>query len=259
MKLFDAHCHLQDKRFTSMLNEMLAAARQAGIAGFACCGTSETDWEKVAQIAGKNDDVHASFGLHPWYAADRSDEWESNLRIRLEQNPASGVGEVGLDHALSTDTWEDQQLVFRIQLELARELNRPVSIHCRRAWGVMLDVLTASVPLPAGFVIHSYSGSKEQIPAIVRLGGYVSFSGSTTLSGNKRAHRNVSVVPLDRLLLETDAPDIPPVINGKRNMDGPNLPENLVHVLHKIADLRNMTERDVAKATWENAERLLLS
>ena len=167
------------------------------------------------------------------------------------------MGEIGLDHALHERNDADQMDVFTAQLQLALELGRPVCIHCRQAWEPMITTLSACGRLPAGFLVHSYSGSAELVAPLAELGAYFSFSGSITRSGNKRGHAAAACVPPDRLLIETDSPDLMPVIEHAMNTQALNEPANLVHVLRKIAALRNMPENAVARATLENACRLL--
>ena len=249
MKLFDAHCHLQDSRILDV-GKALEGATRAGVVMLACCGTSETDWEKVSHLARKYDQILPAFGLHPWYLGQRSPEWLDILRTYLEEVPST-VGEVGLDFALEEVDRQDQESVFLAQLELARALDRPVTIHCRRAWGRLQELLTDFGPLPQGFLIHSYSGSTELIEPLARLGARFSFSGTVTRSRNKRAHRNCREVPPDRLLIETDAPDMMP----EPAQGDVNEPANLVHVLHEVAVLRFEQDDEMARITWGNACR----
>lgn len=252
MQLFDAHIHLQDERLKPSLDEVMKKAHDAGIGHWVCCGSAENDWEAVLAIAQKHPGVIPSFGLHPWYVRERSPEWLARLRTFLHSTP-SAVGEIGLDHAIEPRNDEEQESIFIAQVQLAKELNRPFSIHCRRAWGRLIPLLTEHVPYPAGFLIHSYSGGPDLVPELAKLGAFFSFSGSITLSGNKKGHRSVRAVPDDRLLIETDAPDIPPHIPDQPDSRGElNVPANLVHVLNKMAELRSWTAEKTAEITKEN-------
>lgn len=259
MELFDAHCHLQDRHFACILDAAMQRATAAGVSYFACCGCAEDDWQDVSDISLRYAGVLPSFGLHPWYIKDRSKNWLDILCEFLSRYPQAGVGEIGLDHALPKESFDDQDEVFRAQLVLASELGRPVSIHCRKAWAALLDALQHTPTLLYGFVIHSYSGSHELIRPLAQLGAYFSFSGSLTFSRNKRAHRCAALVPADRLLIETDTPDIQPIIDSTRNTDIPNEPANLVHVLHKLSELRDLSPEQTAELTYQNAYRLFLS
>jgi TatD DNase family protein len=258
MKLFDAHAHLQDPRLTAHLPQAMADAQAASIERFACCGTSESDWKDVANQASHYPGIIPSFGLHPWYTRTRSADWLARLTTLLEATPAAGVGEIGLDHAIEDLDIEDQNAVFASQWALATRLNRPASIHCRRAWDVLLRFLQITPAPPRGFLIHSFSGSVDMISALAAKGAFFSFSGAITLSNNRRGHAAAAAVPPDRLLIETDAPDIPPYIPGTGR---PTLtePGHLIHVLQAVATLRNLSASDLADLTWRNACRFFLN
>jgi TatD DNase family protein len=259
MKLCDAHCHLQDERLADGLDATLERARRAGVTRFVCCGSRESDWDATAALAGREDGVLAGFGLHPWYVRERSAGWLDTLRDALRRHPGAPVGELGLDHAVEDRDDDEQAQVFLAQLRLAAELQRPAVIHCRRAWGALQALLETAGPLPAGFMVHSYSGPSELVPWLVGAGGYLSFSGSITRSHNRRGRRAAAAVPSGRLLAETDAPDLPPLIptaEGPRPAPGPNEPANLVYVIETLAALRAVPVCDMAALTRENAARL---
>lgn len=257
MNLFDAHCHLQDDRLAPDLEGAMQRATQVGVRRFLCCGSSERDWPQVAALSRKYPGVIPSFGLHPWYVRDRSTEWLAHL-TRALLDTRSVVGEIGLDHAIEPRNDEEQESVFMAQLHLARELNRPASIHCRRAWEHLLAVLNKSGPLPRGFMIHSYSGAPEFVKPLAELGAFFSFSGSLTRAGNKRGQRAAREVPADRLLVETDAPDLPPVIHDGDHVSEPavNEPANLRYVVQALAEARGCSMDQIAELTWNNACRL---
>ena len=142
MHLFDAHCHLQDERLLPQLDAVMGRAAGHGVVRMMCCGSCAADWPQVRTLAPRFPQVSLSFGLHPWYVGERSPDWLGLLREYLAGGPAA-VGEIGLDHALAKSTYAEQETVFLAQLDLAKELHRPVSIHCRRAWGRMMELLEA--------------------------------------------------------------------------------------------------------------------
>lgn len=261
-RLFDAHCHLQDGRLAPHLDAFMERAAAAGIAGWHCCGTRESDWDEVRRIARRIPGVRISFGLHPWYAADRTPGWLEALRALLCEYP-SGVGEIGLDHALDKGTFAVQEEVFLAQLSLAAELRRPVSVHCRRAWGRMIELLDGQGWPPDGILFHSYSGGAELVAPLVRRGAFFSFSGAMTKDRNARTREAVGVVPPDRILVETDAPDLMPVIPRRTFHPGIlphssiNEPANLVYVADAVAGLRGWPPEQAAAITAGNAERFL--
>ena len=262
MRMFDSHCHLQDERLAAALEAVMARAREAGAAGFACCGTEESDWDGVAAVTARFGGVVSSYGLHPWYLGGRSAAWKESLVRRLAAHPKAGVGEIGLDHAIEPRNDDDQTAVFMDQLTLARELSRPASVHCRRAWGTLLECLSRLGRLEAGFVVHSFSGAPDVIPALAAFGARFSFSGSVTYPGNRRARKALVAVPLDRLLIETDAPDIPPYPGPAP--EGPalqarkplNEPANLARVFRVVVELRHEGEARLEEQLWRNAQEL---
>jgi TatD DNase family protein len=258
MRLFDSHCHLQDEKLLPRIDDIIARAGQAWVRGFCCCGSCETDWPRVKELAARFKEITPAFGVHPWYVGERTPDWQNMLVEFLKTWPGASVGEIGLDHAIKDRNDKDQVEVFVTQLRIAQELVRPVSIHCRRAWDVMPALLEGAGGLPAGFVLHSYSGSSELVPPLAKLGAFFSFSGSITFHRNKRGHGAVKAVPLERLLIETDSPDLKPVLplSQPDAAATPNEPANLVHILRKIAELRGMPEDELAEQTWKNAERV---
>jgi TatD DNase family protein len=251
VSFIDAHCHLQDERIRGDLRFLIDRAIDKGVRRLVCCGSREDDWEAVAILKEQYPcEIIPSFGLHPWYIKERSETWLDNLEGFLKRLP-SGVGEIGLDHGLKDFDERDQREVFLAQLALARSLRRPVSIHCRRAWDDLFDVLKDFGPLDAGGVVHSYSGSAEMIPSLQAYGLYFSFSCSITRSGHTRGHRALQAVPRDRLLIETDSPDIPPA-----GSTGLNEPSRLLLVAQTVSEILGMTLDEVAALTTANATAL---
>lgn len=251
MQLFDAHCHLQDVRLRPFLDDALARGRAAGVCGMMCCGTSEKDWDDVYDLSIKHRGVHPSFGVHPWFVSERSGRWLERLE-KMVSSTRSAVGEIGLDGVVDDAGMEEQAAVFIAQLRLANKYGRPVSIHCRKAFGVLLDILKKEGGLPCGGLVHSYSGSPEMAVELERLGCSVSFSGSLTRRGNKRARKVCAAVSPGRLLIETDCPDLLP-----EDAEGSiNEPANLRFVLAALADVRGVTETQASELVYDNALRI---
>jgi TatD DNase family protein len=256
MNIFDTHCHLQDPRLLPRIDEVLRRAEDAGVTRLLCCGVEENDWVQVLDLARRFPSVMPALGLHPLYVAQRSSQWFESLTAMLKDSGAV-IGEIGLDHAVKPRNDKDQEDAFRRQLELAIELDRPVSIHCRQAWGGMPDILLSTGIPKAGAVVHSYSGGRDLVRPLTDAGICLSFSGSITRPNNRRGCEAAPLIPWERLLVETDAPDIMPMIEAKwPEKDAVNEPANLVYVVQKIAELRDVTPDEVAKRTWENARRI---
>ncbi len=256
--MFDAHNHLQDDRLWNGRDAVLARAAAAGVTGMACCGTAEADWPRVRALAAQQPSIVPALGLHPWQAAGRSPHWLDRLAAQLAAEPRAAVGEIGLDHALDPATFAGQEQVLAAQLALARRLERPAVLHGRRAWGRLVERLEADGPYPAGLLLHAYSGSAELVERLLPLGAWFSFAATVGYSGNRRAHRALQAVPPDRLLLETDAPDmLPPALaRGPRETWPPNEPAHLVHTVRAAAERLGLAPDALAAQTAANARRL---
>ncbi|HEY5621490.1 MAG TPA: TatD family hydrolase [Pontiella sp.] len=250
-KLFDSHNHIQDERLSPDISGVTARARAAGVIRMGVKGCCEEDWPRVIELMTAYEGIVPSFGLHPWFIARRSSEWLRALETLLVRYPRAGVGEIGIDHAVEDRDAADQEAVFLSQLELARKMERPVSIHCRRAWGRLIELLDQFGELPRGMLIHCFGGSAEVATELVRRGAYISFSGSITRPNARKAGPAIRAVPEERLLIETDAPDILPA-QAEGDL---NEPANLRWVLARAAELRGLPEAELAELTFRNAER----
>lgn len=262
VRLFDAHNHLQDDRLAPFLSDILQQIPALGIACAVVNGSAEDDWEAVAALATQHTWIKPSFGLHPWYVKGRSAGWKNALASCLEQFPNAAIGEIGLDRWIENPQIESQVEVFRWQLELASKLNRPASIHCLKAWA-LLDQTLRSTRLPdRGFLLHSYGGPTEMIPGLARLGAYFSIS-PYFIHERKSAQREVfKFVPLDRLLAESDAPDMwpPDELNPHplRDTAGQSLnhPANIAFSYRMLAELRGVPLDVLAPQLEQNFRRL---
>jgi TatD DNase family protein len=206
LRLYDAHNHLQDERFGSRSEALLAAAEKEGVVKMVVNGSCEEDWPKVLDLARKHSTVIPSFGYHPWYVKERSPDWPKNLIKFLDEVP-SAIGEIGLDRWIENYDTPAQEEVFIWQLRLAAERNLPVSIHCLKAWGRLLENLQSEPRPKCGLVLHSFGGPKEMIPALAEQGAYFSFPGYFAHERKAKQRESFRAVPPDRLLIETDAPD----------------------------------------------------
>ena len=243
--LFDSHCHLQDARFCAGLEVVLRRAREAGVSHMVCCGTREDDWDRVLELARENPEVIPMAGLHPWYVADAAPGWLERLEAKLGEG--AGAGECGLDFAEGRPDRELQEAALIAQLELAIRRNLPVSLHCVKA-AERLAAILREVGLPAaGGLVHAFSGTLEAARAFQDLGLHLSFGGAVTLPGARRAAAALAWVREDRLLLETDAPDLAP-----DGVDGLNEPAHLA----RIAETADRIRPGAAVAAWTNARRL---
>ena len=263
--LFDVHNHLQDFAGRPDLEIVVREAREVGVVRMVVNGSTEEDWPAVAALARRFPDlVVPAFGLHPWYIGRRTRTWRDTLAALLAEFPSAAVGEIGLDRWIPEFDREDQAAVFLDQWRLAVATDRPVEVHCLRAFGA-LEALVRDEPKPArGWILHSYGGPPEMVPSFAGLGASFSFSGyflhPRKLDGRAAAFR---AVPRDRLLLETDAPDMAPPEDRRRfpcppGADGKpeNRPGNLVSVAAGLADLLGMSPEALAALTTANACRM---
>lgn len=206
--MIDCHLHLQDPRLAESLPGIMETVRSLGIRRLIVNGTGPHDWDAVEHLAATYPEVTPSFGLHPWKVGSEKEGWLEDLEERLLRHPAAGVGEVGLDRWIRGHDLERQKVVFLSQLGLAERLGRPLSIHCLQAWGSLLEILTDH-PSGGRFLLHSYGGPLEMLEAFIALGARFSISGYFFRPDKAGKLAVFDQVPRDRLLVETDAPDMP--------------------------------------------------
>lgn len=262
--LFDAHNHLQDDWLQPHRDTVLSSLRAINLTGAVVNGTEEGDWSEVARLAGQHDWILPSYGLHPWRVKHRSPHWKERL---IEELDAAGdrvaLGEIGLDRWIQDHDLDDQTKVFVAQLRLAVERNLPATIHCLQAWGALMDVLRRETLPPRGFLIHAYGGPAEMVGPFAKLGAYFSFNGAH-LHERKTARREIfREIPLERLLVETDAPAMPPPpehapfkLPHTADGDVVNHPANIAHIYDELARLRGMPLDELAAQVAENFRRL---
>lgn len=258
--MFDSHCHLHDARMAAGRDGYLARARAAGVSGCVLAGVDSAGWEVEAALCREHADLHASYGLHPQRAAELSDaeidEELARLTSALDGRlPAPcALGELGLD-ALTDATRQAlprQERAFRAQLATARERDLPLVLHILRTHGEALRILKSDGLPKAGGVVHSYSGSQDLVAEYVRLGLHLSFAGPVSFPQSRRQQEAARLVPLERLLVETDAPDQAPW----SRRPGPSEPAFLAEILEALAIIRGQPRAVLEAATTANAHRL---
>jgi TatD DNase family protein len=258
---YDAHNHLQDDRLKPHLSAVMAAVQAEPIAKMVVNGSSEDDWPGVLALAKEFPQVIPSFGCHPWYVKTRTPSWQANLSRHLDQIP-SAIGEIGLDRWIKDHDDAQQEEAFLWQLRLAAERNLPVSIHCLQSWGRMLEILQAGPRPSCGFLLHSFGGSAEMVPALARLGAYFSLPGYFAHERKTRQREAFKKIPIDRLLIETDAPDqrLPDDRNHYPLQDAEgkplNHPANLRGVYEFASELLSMRLEDLSVQVEKNFQRL---
>ena len=249
--LFDTHCHLDTHSFDADREAVFTRALAAGVSRFLNPAYDLASSRRAVALAQTRADLVASVGVHPNDSAAFDDATADTLRELSGQRGVVAIGEIGLDYHWQTVPHERQKIAFVRQLELARERNLPVIIHSREAMDDTLDILErefAGRPL----VLHSFAGDVSQLRRALDYGFYIGVSGPVTYPSAAQTREVVRAVPLDRLLLETDAPYLTPQRHrGKRNE-----PAYVRLVAEKVADVREMLLTEIAALTMDNARRL---
>jgi TatD DNase family protein len=199
--------------------------------------------------------VLPAFGVHPWYIPEGGLGWLTRLEALLKAHPAAWVGEIGLDRTAAPPL-EWQEKVFGPQLELAGRLGRPASLHCRRTWDRLGWYLARRSHQEVPVVLHSFGGSVEVARQFLEYNCYFSFSGALTRTRNQRLPQVVKFLPQDRILIETDSPDLLPQELWKTDPHRPNEPAFLTEVFHRLAALWDLPEEDAATRLETNTRKL---
>jgi TatD DNase family protein len=256
--VIDSHCHLAGEEFTSDLGEVVGRARNAGVSGALVILGAEDGAELVraANVSGAWDQVRFSVGVHPHQAGQFADDPSQAARqahVAIDAEPLSrAVGEVGLDYHYDFAPREVQQQVFREQIRLAGRLSLPIVIHTREAEEDTFRILEEERARDIGGVFHCFTGDREMAKRCLDIGFYLSLAGIVTFPRSLELKEVAKMVPLDRLLIETDSPFLAPVPHrGKRNE-----PAHVARVAEVIADLRATTAEAIANATHQNHVRL---
>ena len=251
MPIFDTHAHYDDSRFDGDRDAVLAALPEAGVELVLDPGCDLPSSRAAAALAERYSHVYAAAGIHPENCAGFQDADLVALRQLLAQPKVAAIGEIGLDYYWEENPPRDfQQMVFRKQLALAEELDLPVIVHDREAHGDSLSIIR-EFPAVTG-VFHCFSGSPEMAEELLKRGWYLGFDGPITYKNARRAPEVADITPLERMVVETDAPYLSPVpVRGRRN-DSRYLP----HVIAKLAEWKGVTPEEMTRITCENGKRL---
>jgi TatD DNase family protein len=252
--LADTHCHLTDRTFARDLDDVIARACAAGVTHIVAVGGGgpiEAS-EAAAELAGRFPFIRATAGIHPHDASSYDDAIEARIVALLEAGRVVAVGETGLDYYYDHSPREAQRSALARHIALARKHRVPIVLHCRDAEGDLRDVLTSETAGPIDGVVHCFTGTYEDARWYLDAGLAVSFTGILTFKKAEELREVARRIPLDRMLLETDAPYLAPVpYRGKRNE-----PAYVAHIAKVVAELHATTLEVVAATTGAAAERL---
>jgi TatD DNase family protein len=250
MHLIDTHCHLTFEPLAGDVAGVIARSRAAGVTGWITVGTSLEDSRAVVDLAGSYEGMYATVGIHPHDAKSADAAALEELKQLGRSQKVVAVGETGLDFHYNFSKQPDQRRVFTAHLEIARELNLPVVVHSRNAFDETMEILDRDGRGLKGVVFHCFSGSAEEARLILERGYYVSFTGVVTFKNAEKTRETAKVVPLDRLMVETDCPYMSPEPVRSQK---PNEPALMVHTAQCLAGLKGMELEDFALATTQTA------
>lgn len=248
--IIDSHCHIDFNDFDADRDDVIQRAQQLGVEKIIVPGVQRTSWDRVRHCCDTYSALYPCYGLHPYFIAEHNSDDIQALASYIEQHRPVAVGECGLDFFLKELDRDQQQFYFEQQLDIALQADLPVVIHARKSTEAVIDAIRQRPGLRG--MIHSYSGSYEQAVKLIDLGFYLSFGGPVTFQQASRLRKTVSQLPLDSILVETDAPDQPGQMANRQR----NEPAFIVEVVEQIAQLQHTDSHRVADITTENAKAL---
>ena len=251
--LVDSHCHLDYKDFSDDINNVVKRAEMNNIGTMVTICTNISSFASVKEISQRFDNIYCSIGVHPHAASKEGQKSPDKLIEHCEYNKIIGIGETGLDYYYDYSTKEDQKSNFLVHIDAARKTGLPLIIHSRDDDEEMIDLLqTEYTKDPFLGVMHCFSSSRELAEAALNIGFYISFSGIITFKKADELRLIAREVPINKILIETDAPFLAPTPNrGKRNE-----PSFLIHTAKKLAEIKEINYEHLSEVTTNNFYRL---
>lgn len=254
---FDCHSHLSDPRFDQTIDTILKKAKKNNITHVVNCAIDEQNWKKSLKIKSfQSLKIIHSFGVHPWFIESLSSNWKKKL-TELMNRKEYLIGECGLDLIHSKTAIDKQKEILNFHLKLSHEYKKPITLHIVKGWNILLDSLKFFGPLPSGGLIHSFSGHKNLIPALLKYNLRFSYSSQFMNPKAKKIQKSLIHTPLEFLLFETDSPDQLSEYSkhSQNNLNEPSLlPETISHA----SQLMNISEEKLTKITYENSLKLFV-
>ena len=250
--LIDSHSHLEMPEFKKDLQEVIQRAKSSGLEYIFTVGTEKKDWNRALEIAHSHPSVYAILGVHPHNAREIDEETYPTLRKLCADDKVRAYGEIGLDFYRNLSPRDIQLKRFREQIVLAKEFRLPIVVHDREAHQETLEILKSERAEEYGGIIHCFSGDYEMAKECIEMGFLISIPGSITYKNAGGFQEVVRQIPLEALLVETDAPFLAPVpFRGKRNE-----PSYVRYTAQKVAEIKKVPFEKVAEVTTENAVRV---
>ncbi|MBE5819754.1 MAG: TatD family deoxyribonuclease [Clostridiales bacterium] len=252
MEFFDSHAHYNDEKFNCDRESLIEQIYKEGITNIMNVGYNLISSKKAIEIASKYDFMIASVGISPNDIDDMEIEELDKIKELAQHEKVKAIGEIGLDYYWNKENKEKQQEFFIKQIEIANELDLPIIIHTREAVSDTLDILKNKVLVNKKGIFHCCPLNIELIKEALKLDFYISFAGPVTFKNSKNAQEVVEKVPLEKLLIETDAPYLSPEpVRGTRNDS-----RNVKYTAKKIAEIKGITLEEVAKQTYLNTKKI---
>jgi len=252
MEIFDSHSHYNDEKFNKDREEILSKVYNEGITSLVVAGYSLKSSQEAINIANKYEFIYTTCGISPNDINDLPDNYLEQIRTKALNDKVVAIGEIGLDYYWNKDNKELQKKIFKEQINLANELDLPIVIHTREAVMDTINILKNEMECKNKGVFHCCPLNIELIKEALKLGYYISFAGPITFKNSKNANQIIEMVPLDKMLVETDCPYLSPEpLRGTRNDS-----RNLKYTIAKIAEVKNIEIEEVAKTTYENAKKI---
>jgi len=250
--LIDSHAHLEMPEFRRDLTEVIQRAKASGIDYIFTVGTEKKDWNRALEIAHSHPSVYSILGVHPHNAREIDEETYPTLRKLCADDKVRAYGEIGLDFYRNLSPQDVQLNRFREQIQLAKELGLPIVVHDREAHQETLEILKSEKAEGSGGIIHCFSGDYHMAQECIEMGFYISVPGTVTFKNTGGFQEIIKGLPLESLLIETDAPFLAPVpFRGKRNE-----PSYVRYTAQKVAEIKKVSLEKVAEVTTENALRV---
>jgi TatD DNase family protein len=251
MELIDTHCHLTFEQLAGDVENVLQRSKEAGVTSWLTVGTDPQENQKAVELTERFENMYAALGIHPHDAKDVTSDTISQLKELASQNrKVVAIGETGLDFHYNHSKPQQQRRVFIQHLELAQQLNLPVIVHSREAFDDTMEILERFGSGVKRIVFHCFGGSAEHAKIVLSRGFYISFTGVVTFKNARSVQEAAKIVPLERLMLETDCPYMSPEPMRKQRINEPAL---MVHTARYLAGLKQMDLADFARAVTDTS------